>query len=501
MYDIARNAIEYPEDKKPEIIRYLSRLDLDHLNSTDLGIKMTIEGIFYRIGLFIGENIQFAESVSYDDIFSMDIYNKLNNPDFARGLARGLTHNFHSFDKTIQKKLWDLGERIIEFGFGLSYGFGYNLLSLNPETRKRLWDFLRIKNRFEEGFSYGLISESGLLPYLKDYLIINEILDVAVMKDDSYLGRAFGNIFSHINEEIQKRTFNLIEKDQNSRFAGGFSHGLIECFSYLDNKIKEKIWNLVEIDKNTEFANGFGWNISRNFSAIDKETKEKIWEAVEKKGSSSQTANALGFNYTIGGSLAIEFSCIDKETKEKIWEAVEKNPQFANGFASKLEETFSSLDKETKEKIWEAVEKNPQFANGFTSNIKFSSLDEESQKKMMDICQRNHAIAYRLGESFNYDKYFDLFYRHGEDRIKLIKKMFDYGEEQFNSLSKEIQFRLLELAEDNKDFAKSSGFKNKKSLFWKRIKLNHPKRKLSILNRIYQFLHPLISRFSHTDHD
>jgi hypothetical protein len=420
MYDVAKNSIDYPVDRKPEIIRYLTTSNFLEIIPTHEGSGMTLGGINYRFGMFIGENIQFAELGRHNEFFSDEIYNLMNNDDFARGLARGLTHNFPSFELEFQEKIWDLAEKKIEFGFGLAYGFSHHLLSLSQEILERIDKFLSKQSRYAEGFTYGLGSYEKFFLYLENKNIIRYLLNIAENKDDIWLGQLFGQSFVDLDRETQKR-----------------------------------IWDLTEKNKYGAFANGLGSELVHNFSSLDKETQKRIWDLTEKNKEFADPTNT-GFDFKVGSSFGLDFSSLDKETQKRIWDLTEKNKEFGSGLGGGLSYSFQYLNQETQEMFLNLAEKNRAFGWSFFHFMKFESLSKDVQGRILDLCGRYSEIAFRVGEHFK--PILGLFGDHDTDT-----RMLRYQEQKFLLLSKEIQDRIFELGKKNKAFAKGSDFTIKRS--------------------------------------
>ena len=427
MYDVAKNSIDYPVDRKPEIIKYLTTSNFLEIIPTHEGSKATLRGINYRFGMFIGENIQFAELDRHNEFFSDEIYNLMNNDDFARGLARGLTLNFPSFELEFQQKIWDLAEKKIEFGFGLTFGFSHNLLSLSQEILERIDKFLSKRSRYAEGFTYGLISYEKFFLYLENKNIIQYLLNIAEGNDDIYLGNLFGQSIIDLDRETQQR-----------------------------------IWDLTEKNKYGEFANGLGSSLVHNFSSLDKETQQRIWDLTEKNKESANPFTT-GFDYAVGYSFGHNFSSLDKETQQRIWDLTEKNKEFGSGLGVGLSYSFQYLNQETQEAFLNLVEENRAFGWKFLHFMKFESLSKDMQVRILDLCERHSEIAFKVGEHFKPSL---------SGLEDLDTRMLRYQEQQFSLLSKGIQDRIFELGKKNKAFAKGSDFANKDSVFWKKIKEN-----------------------------
>jgi hypothetical protein len=529
MYDVARNSIDFPDDVKPRIIKYLvSAHFLKKVPKNTRG--MTRAGIIYRTGIFVGKNVRFMEYNSLSNVLPDNIHTLIKDEDFGRGMARGLTYIFSSLSKEFQTSVWKLAEQNDEFGFGLAYGFSYNLVSVDQKSRKRLWEFLKKKYRFAEGFSYGLEQNPIIFSHRNNKEIIEQILTLAEkgIGDISDYGDVFLSNFPLLDVECQRRTLKLAEKnedfssitegslsaaiasslldqqivDQILELAekGVFGLGVIlDNFPSLSQGMKKKIWiRIAERGKYGDFARELGLALGQHFSSLTTEDKQKAWD-IARNSVSNDSKQALGFDYGLGCNLGYYFSSLSPENQENAWQLTNINNEFKKGFAIGFGPVFSSLAPEIQDRVWNLVEADVGFALDLASELEFASLSpiyqdkawelakkddnfavqlafyigagfpsisEEFQTCFLDFCEKNNKFAAKLGDGLdNYSGDLEYMEENGDD-----------AEYSF-SLSKEIQERIFGLARSNSDFAVSSGFENKDSRFWKIIRQNLVRRK------------------------
>lgn len=529
MYDVARNAIDFPDDVKPRIIEYLtSTAFLKVVPKNTKG--MTKGGIIYRTGMFVGKNVKFMEYSSQGSVLPDNIHSLIRNEDFGRGMARGLTEIFSSLSKELQTGIWKLAEKYTEFGFGLAYGFSYNLLSADQETRERLWKLLEKKERFAEGFSYGLWSTPIIFSLPNKNEVIKQILALAERGIGTmvYYGDAFFENFVLLDEESQQRVLKLAERnkdfssisDSNLRSAIAYSSikqqivnqilelaekGIIDWgiifdnFSSLSQETQKKIWEkLVEKGKSSDFARQLGLGLGQCFSSLNAETQHKALDIVSR-ATSNGAKQAHGFDYGLGCNLGYYFSSLSSENQEKAWELTHINSEFKNGFVTSLGPVFSSLAPETQSRIWSLVEADGGFALDLAKELEFASLNPMYQDKAWELAKRDANFAVQLAFYIGADfpsiseefqtKFLDLCERNSKFAIRLGDGLDHYsgdlgyteaagGDAEYSlSLSKKIQERIYGLAESNAEFAESSGFENKDSRFWRIIRQNRTRRK------------------------
>jgi hypothetical protein len=316
---------------------------------------------------------------------------------------------------------------------------------------------------------------------------------LAEKKIEFGFGLAYG--FSHnllsLSQEILERIDKFLSK--RSRYAEGFMYGLTsyekfflylenkniiryllniaenkddiwlgqrfgQCFVDLNRETQQRVWDLTEKNKHGYFANGLGSELAHNFSYLDEETQQRVWDLTENKGFADATNT--GFDYAVGYGFGHDFPYLDKETQQRILDLT-KNKEFGSGLGMGLSYSFHYLNQETQETFLNLAEKNRGFGRYFFSFMKFESLSKDIQERILDLCERYSEIAFKVGEHF-------------KPRLigveDLDMKMLRYLEKNFSLLSKDIQDRILELGKKNKAFAKASDFRN--SVYWKKIKEN-----------------------------
>ena len=406
MTDIAKKAINYPLDRKPEIMDYIS-YNFDRFLSPN-------ETTNYLFGNFFGKNIEAITTDKPDLFLPSHIYEYMKNQRiFASGVADGIGEVFLSIeDESLQYKLVDIADmdndQSKDFSsFPVRFGthMGTKISSLNAELRNKLLGLIENDKSFARGISFGIgLNFKNIEKVLQD-LILDKINEGKNLNLQIGFSNGIRYVFTKTDKELQNFILDKINENILFCIILGSSLGLI-LFSESESAAARKalikrsnwiswglgqrygtlldegddcllndVWQIAET--NDRFCDGLCYGIASVVSFLSERMKNLLWNKIIESKSLSE---CLGFY------LAENFPIINVKVQDEIFEHVDDSV-FACTFISRLGYLYNSQTSEIKVKIWQLIEKNEKLeyhfgfflASNFV-NTKLKDLEKDLQQ-------------------------------------------------------------------------------------------------------------------------
>lgn len=429
MSNVAKNSIEYPLDRLPDIINYLT----DGFNEFVTYGGSTI----YLLGVFFGKNINILFNDEDEGFLPSHIYNYMKNQAiFASGIGDGIGESFLSIEnEDLQNKLLHIAVMEededknfssfpVRFGIQLGIKIFNKRYDIQQETINKILELTENDTSFTKGVAFGLgVNFQNMDKDIQIY-ILNKINE----KDGLNLYIGFANgiryIFIDKDKDIQKFVLNKINKNNLFSLILGSSLGFF-LFTKIDlqtvndiiiennwiswgigqrvgvllNEMEPFLSNIEElINSNKSFCDGLCYGISTTFELLTQNLKNFVWLKVKEN---KAFAEGMGFY------IAENFPDMKKELEDEIFNSVQDNI-YSCVLMSRLAYLYNLQNKSIQDKIWNYVngEKIEYYfgfflANNFT-NTKFTNLNNEMQEKIQCLIKNSKFFKIGLNNGLAY---------------------------------------------------------------------------------------------------
>lgn len=358
MPDVARSAINYSEDKKPDIIKFIISNFKDYENSLQ------------SVGFFLGRNIAFIlrGSTIFEHVLARFWEHIENNDKFRGGFCYGVANEFHSFDTQLQDEILEIADANLKglesFCRSLSVILGTYLAGTFSDLAKDLQHRLLTRSDYKS------------TQFIRILLLFLDI--------------------SSLDKEMQVKVLEVIQKKSGEEHL--FFLNLINAFPKMDDDLQNSVIELAKTKKEIQPL----FTITFNPSLLNPESQQKLLKKL-------YDPRIGDFGYCMAYPFSSHFKSLDGEIQNTILKMANEIPpndqnllpayHIVTLLPTNFAQEFPSYSKELRSKIFEFAETHDVFARfilGRSFHLKPQNIDKDFMY-IVNLSRKSESFLSGLG--------------------------------------------------------------------------------------------------------